>query len=798
MLSNYIKISLRNLRKHKIYTFINIFGLSLGLACSMLILIYVLREASYDRFHVNGDRIYRVGREITTAEGEVREPVTPVPLAPALLQEFPDLETAFRIRNMGKTIVRYDDHKFYENHLYYADPAIFQTLTLTMLRGDANTALNQPYSIVITKEMAEKYFGDKDPIGKSLFLNNQHDFLVTGLLADLPKTTSIYINMLCSFSTLNANSAADLNDWQAFSCQTFVMFKPGADPQKLTEQFPAFIDRHVKEKTEGIQGTLGFYLNSLQKLYLYSHLDGMSPGLITKLVSYSILAIFIALIACINFMNLSTARSATRAKEIGLRKVIGANRQELIRQLIMEAIVISVFALIVALILVKLALPVFSANVDQELSMDFRQSPLLILAFLGLTIIVGLFAGFYPAVSLSRLQPVDALNKNRMFKRRKINPRSVLVVIQFLLSSALISQTYFMGSEIRYLENKDIGFDKQNVITLPILDDEMRSTLKSFKTELRKDRSVINIASISATPGWGVPRNVKIPEGYSHDDMQLMEEVHVDADFLPTIGLKLVSGRNFSELNPTDQKDALIINELAAKKFGWDEPLGKTIQYSVGDKKYKTGVVVGMVKDFHITSLHRIIEPLFVSNQIENVNHMLIRIEPGQTTQALAAIRHTWESFYPNQPFEYGFLANSYDWYFRILDKVYAVMIFFATLGIALACMGIFALATFLAERKTKEIGIRKVLGDSTMGIMMRINYDMIKYVLIAWLFLFPYLYFTSFGEGPTMFFPYWGVNGSWIHIKTFILVFAISIVSVSYQAIRAATANPIESLRYE
>jgi putative ABC transport system permease protein len=384
----------------------------------------------------------------------------------------------------------------------------------------------------------------------------------------------------------------------------------------------------------------------------------------------------------------------------------------------------------------------------------------------------------------------------RTFKKRRFQLRSLLVTFQFFLSSVFISQTLFLNHQVNFIKNKDIGFHKQDVVVLPILDDAIRNSLKAAKYEFARNPDILNVAAASALPGLGIPRDVKVPEGYSSNDMQLMDDIHVDADFLPALNITLVSGRNFSEMNPTDRNKAVIVNQLAAKKFGWKDPIGKTIRYSVGENKFETGTVIGVVKDFHLSSLHRVIEPLFIGNQTDRLNYILVRIQPERKTEALQYIQNTWQTLFPNHPFEYSFLADSYDFYYRNVSKTQEFLGFFSLLAILLACLGIFALATFTVERKTKEIGIRKVLGDSTIRIIARLNAEILRTVGIAILCVVPLVIYE--GDFMDQFFPYKTDMSIFIYFEAVILVYVFAILSISYQAIRAATANPVEALRYE
>lgn len=796
MFKNYLKITFRNLIKHKIYSLINILGLSIGLTCSMLILIFMNHQFSYDRFHKKADRIYRLGREIAAAEGELRAPLSSAPVAKVLKQDYPEVVDVVRFKGMGKVILRYKNQQFTEKHIYFVDPSVFDVFTYPLIEGDPKTALSKPYTVVISQAMAEKYFGDDESIGKILKFNNKYDFMVTAVMKNAPKTTHRKIHMLCSFESLVAQNNPNLEDWLSFDYFTYLLLQKDTDHKTLEAKFPQLIKRYIGEDTKSLQGTLSFYLNPLKKIYLYTHLDGDSPGRITEAIYYSLLAFFLTLIACINFINLTTARSSVRAKEVGLRKVVGASRTKLVKQFLSEAISLSVLALFLAFLLVELLLPAFSNNVGVKLTLSVSQTPEIYIGFIILAFFIGLIAGIYPAFYLSRFQPTQTLKSNLIAKYKKSTMRSILVVVQFVLSIILICHTFILNNQINYLKNKEIGFHKKDVVVLPIMDERIKQSMQTFKKELLSHSYIVSVAATSSLPGLGIPRNVKIPEGYSKNEMQLMDDINVDVNFIPTLNIEMVMGRNFFETNKSDQQNAIIINQLAARKFGWIDPIGKTIQYSIGQNQFATGIVVGVVKDFHLSSMHRVIEPLFISNNPENLNHILIRVRPGKLSSTLDFIQEKWKTIYPNHPFQYDFLEDRYDIYFRTLDNVIEVLTFFAVLAILLACLGIFALAAFIAERRTKEIGIRKVLGDTTPGIVARLNFELLKYVFIAILFIIPYTYLTK--DLLSMFLPYMKSVDYFIYLKATALVFVIALLSISYQSIKSALANPVEALRYE
>jgi putative ABC transport system permease protein len=795
MLKNYFKIALRNLRKNKVYSIITIFGLSIGLACSMLMLVFVYYEFSYDRFNEKAGQIYRLGREISSAEGEIREPLSSAPTAAVLKQNYPEVIDAVRFKSMEKVIARYGDNHFYEEHVYYSDPSVFSIFTFPLVAGDPKTVLSSPYSAVVTEEMAQKYFGNEDPLGKVLILD-KNDFIVTGVMKNLPETTHRKINILCSFETLVSMKEPDLGDWLSFNYSTYLLLRRDADYGGLESALPKLIDRFIGENTKTLHGRLSFYILPLTKLHLFSHLDGFSPGLITKIISYCSMTLLLILIACINFINLSTARSSARAKEIGIRKVVGSGKGRLVKQFLFESVIVSMFALLFSFLLVELLLPAFRNKVESKLLLSASQMNEIYIGFFLLALIIGFVSGLYPAFYLSGFQPVRVLKGNLFAGQKKGKMRSVLVVIQFALSVILICHTFNVNYQSDYLTKKDVGFNKKNLVVLPVVNDKIKESLETFKTTLLNNPDIAGVTASSALPGFAILRNVKMPEGFSKNEMQLMDEINVDADFIKALNIKIILGRNFIAGSKFDQQNSIIINELAAKKFGWSNPLGKTIRYTTGNNYLATGTVVGVVKNFHVSSMFRLIEPLFISNNSKNLNHILIRINPQRIQASLQFIKDKWKSLYPHYPFQYDFLESSYDIYFRIFDKIKEMLTIFAFLAILLACLGIFALSLFITEKRTKEIGIRKVMGDTSLGIMFRLNYELLKYVFIATLLVIPYSYFIR--DFLSIMMPYTAAPDYLVYVKGVVLVFIVALLSISYQSVKAANTNPVESLKYE
>jgi putative ABC transport system permease protein len=796
MFKNYFKTVLRNLAKSKGYAFINISSLSIGMACCILLIVYIRYELSFDRYHKNADRIYRLGREMTSVGNEIKEPKSNAVAAKILTSNYPEVVTAVRFRPLGRIVVKFKDKQYYENRIWYADDSIFDVFTFPMISGNPKTALAAPYSVVITEEMTDKYFQGENPIGKILRFNNQFDFHVTGVIKNIPENSHLIFDMLCSLETLYAQNVPGLDDWMSFDFYTYILLKEGINFRELEQKFPAMIETHLASKIRTYGQALKFFLHPLTKIYLYSEREGNPPSRINNIFWNATLAIIILLIACINFMNLATARSTTRSKEVGVRKVVGAQREQLVSQFLTEAWCYSFISLIIAIVMAELALPFIRYLSGANLHIHYDEDPWLLAGFIGLAIIVGAAAGSYPAFFLSSFKPIRVLKGWLVEGRSRARLRTVLVVVQFSLSIMFIYGTEVISRQLTYMKNKNLGFEKKNVVVIPIVDDRIKRSIKSIKKELIGVSGVISAAAASHIPSWNIPMHEKIPEGFSRTEPQLMDEINVDCDFIPTMAIEVMTGRNFSEEFETDNQNAVIINETAAKKFGWNDPIGKTIQYAIGNDSFATRTVIGMVRDFHQRSLYQIIEPLFLGNNPNDLNYLIVRIMPTDVNKTVGFLKAAWSRIDPGRPFDYFFLEDSYDSYHQVVERLRDVFSFFTVFAIFIACLGIFALAAFTVEQKTKEIGIRKVVGATTLSIIFKLNSSLIKPVVIAIILAFLSTQIRFFNL--SYFFPYLVELNMFTFFKSAIMLLIIALVTISWQSFKAGRADPVESLRYE
>jgi putative ABC transport system permease protein len=800
MFSNYLKIAVRNLNRNKGYAFINIAGLAIGMACCILIVLYIQSELSFDKYHDKADRIYLLkrhgiygGKELTSSSNNA--------LSAGLMKEdFPEVENTVRIGFMPDPAVLYGEKKFYVDRALFADDSFFEIFTYPMTKGDPNTALKDPFSVVITEEIADKYFGDENPIGKSLRFNNRDNFTVTGVIKKVPYNSHLLFDMLCSFQTLysqNPKGHPFLNDFISNTFRTYILLQKGADPVTLERKFPDFIEKYGGKRLKFIGSSMDYFLMPLTDIHLHTPLSGGRTGVGTILYIYifALIAIIMLIIACINFMNLSTARSAKRAQEVGMRKVLGAERGELIRQFLCESFFFSFLALFLAFGLTELALPTMSSIAGYELSANFLKMLWLIPALLGIAVFVGFVAGSYPAFFLAAFQPARVLKGSVKTGAGNSFLRSILVVLQFSISVILIIGTFIIVRQLKYMKNKNPGFDKEQVVVLPFRDEELRKSLSTIKSELKGYSGIVNVAVSSDIPGQYPQYNQKIPEGFSQSQAQLMYDLNVDEDFIPTMGMEIIAGRNFSKEFGGDQKISVIINETAAKQFGWENPIGKRIGGYSGIK-----TVIGLVRDFHQLPVSQEIKPLYIRIDPEdayNSYRMLsIRIAPGSISRTIEFIETKWNEIYPNHPFDYFFLDESFEEQFREIERIKKLISYFAGLAIFIACLGLYGLTSFITEQRTKEIGIRKVLGATTTGIVYLISSELVKMVVIANAIAWPAAYFLM--RSWLSKFPYRENIAIMIFIFSGIAVLIIGLATVSYQTIKVALTNPVDSLKYE
>ncbi len=811
MLRHYLLVALRNARKRKSATVINIAGLAIAMACCILILVFVTGELRYDAYHTNAEQICRLASNLTLGGTPNAIATTNAPPGPAMVEEFPEVVDAVRLRPMGKQPVRVEDRHFYEERMLYADGSIFDVFSFPLTRGNPDTALADAFTVVITEEIAEKYFGDDDPVGRTLEINGRQEFTVTGVLENVRSDSHFVFDMLFSFETLLARNREMMESWSSpFIHYTYLQLTPGADVGALEQKLPALVEKHMGQGLREYGAALEYFLQPLSRIHLHSDLrhELAANGSFAVVTIFISIGVGLLLIACFNFMNLATARSATRAKEVGVRKVLGASRSELIRQFLVESLLASLIALGLALLLAHLALPWVGdlmaadsvaraegsgAMAERVLTIDYLAMPWLLPAFLGLAIVIGLVAGSYPAFFLASFDPSRTLKGGFRGARGNAIFRRALVTLQFALSLVLIIATGVVLLQQGHLRTVELGFDKEHVVVIPVMDPRLRASVPALEESLRALGSVKAAGASSHVLG-GRPSGASFaPEGYPEGETEMMDRMIIDAHFLEALGMKLARGRGFDEEFPSDEQESILINEAAARKFGWDDAVGKTIR-PPGAPTGKT--VVGVVRDFHFSSPHREIGPIHIEKNARMLRNVYVRIAAEDVAETIDALQAQWVEFDPSRPFDYFFLDESYDRQFQAEKNLGTLFTAFTALAILIACLGLYGMAAYAAQRRTKEIGIRKVLGASVPGLVLLLSRELIALCLVAnvvawpvawfltarWLERFPHRVELSFG-------PFLAAG---------LGMLVVGLLTTSLQSARAGLADPVDTLRVE
>ncbi len=798
MLINYLKIALRNLLRHKAYSAINILGLAIGISCFMLIFLFIMDEFSYDKFHSKAGRIYRLIEKIDN-EGQGEESSSaPLPVAEALQTAYPNyIESIVRFFNFQQPTLslQVGDNKYNEKNLFFVDSTLFEIFDYKLEKGDPKTALDNPNSIILTKPMAEKLFGREDPMGKTIIFEGKYNVMVTGIFEPLPSQSHINFDCLLSYSTIYTFTGPNFGtNWVWNPAWTYILLKKGVRPADLEKEFPDFVKKNYPPI---VKDQVVHYLQPLTSIHLHSDLDYeiQKNNKIATVYIFGIVGILILFIACINFMNLATARSAKRAREVGMRKVLGAERAQLIKQFIGESILISLIAVFISIFLIELLLPLFNSFSEKSLTFGFIANPFLLLILVTAGLIVGMFAGTYPAFFLSSAAPIKTLKGKYESGSRSAFLRKGLVVAQFTISSILIIGTIIIYEQLTYMQNADLGFNKEYVVVIPTRP-SMLQQIEALKNEFLRNRSVKKVTVMDEIIGQHHNTHPFHYEGLESDKQVFFPGLIIDEDFLETFDIKIVAGRNFSKEYPRDDSLSVLINEAMVKSLGWkspDEALGKEFRSAFGNER-----VVGVVKDFNYVSLQEPIGPYF----FDMVNFpffkrfMAVKINGADVHNTIEHLEKCWTQIAPAFPFEFSFLDENLDQLYKSQANLSKLIGYFSILAIFIACLGMFALSSFTAEQKTKEIGIRKVLGASTPGIVNLLSKEFLKLVLLANLFAWPVAYFAMNKWLDDFAFR---INIQfWSFIAAAIVSIMIALMTISYQSIKAAIANPIRSLRYE
>lgn len=805
---NYVKIAIRNLLKYRFVSFINLFGLTVGLTCCLLIATYVLHETSYDRYNDHADRIYRVTRSFNDPQTGVQSlhlgTVAP-PFAPLLQHDFGEIEKYTRLLPVGNIAIRYNDKMFYENDTYFADEHLFDFFKVQVIRGNPKTALADPNTIMLTEEVAKKYFGSEDPIDKIIRADNRLPLKVTGIFKPFPANAHLHPSLMISFNTLRDTAVYGeenlRTNWGNNSFLTYLMLPANYDVQKLQAGFPAFLDKHMGNAADTYKPSqwTQLHLQRLTDIHLYSHLDSEAEenGDIRRVYIFSAIALFILLIACINYMNLSTARSALRAKEIGIRKVVGARRKELIIQFLIESILLCWLATLLAFVLTWQLLPWLNKLSGQELGISILLQPMVMVPLLIVPFVVGILSGLYPALFMSSFRPVKVLKGLFKAGNSNLSFRKVLVTAQFAISIILIVCTAIVFRQMRYMQQKSLGFDRDHIVTLPYFT-ALDNQFETFRSELLSGSLVKNATRSSRIPTGRLldALNSKMSNGDTTVPITAtIKFLSADQEFINTYGVKMVAGRNFSKEYGTDSA-AFLINEAAVSLLGFASPqeaVGKSFSYGGRD-----GRLIGVFNDFHFESMHQRIVPLLIRIPPSGTafNNISVKIAGQHIPAALSHLERVWKQFLPEVPCQYTFLDENFNRLYQSEQRQGALFTVFAGIAIFIACLGLFGLSAFTISQRIKEIGIRKVLGASVNNIVVLLSSDFLKLVAIAALIAFPVAWYAM--SNWLQDFAYRTNIAWWIFPLAGIIAAIVALFTICFQAIKAALANPVKSLRSE
>lgn len=795
MLKNILLIALRNFRKDTWYSFLNIFGLTIGITFGMFLIFYVKDELSFDQHFKNADRIYRINSIIKEADRDtMRWAICPFPAAPALKNDYPEVEEAIRFVNSGRTMFKNGATRLYEDKVFFADSNVFRLFQIPFLEGDANTALIEPNTVVLSKTSAIKFFGNNKPyLGKSLENINGKVYKVTGVMEDLPKNSHFLFNILVSRNSLPADFGAN---WGSFNHYTYVLLKPGSSADRFTQKMAPMYDKYLAPIFAQYNIKIRFEAQKITDIHLHSTTvnEPEELGSMSYIYIFSAVAFFMLLIACINYMNLTTARSARRGKEIGIRKVTGSSKTQLVTQFLVESTLTAFIALLLSFGLIAIFLPLFNEIAGKFISFGTLFERDTIGIVLGVVLFVGLVGGSYPAFYLSKFNPVSVLKGSLSKGSSNVNLRRTLVVIQFSISMIMLICTWVVYGQLKYLRNKDLGFDKSHVLTVSAnTDRNIKSAVLSFKNDMRNNPNVLSVSTSNGIPGGGVSFNLFSVETSSGYVDKGIDVYGADEDYTKTLGIKMLKGRNFS--GPADTLHSILVNEKLTKEFGWGEnAIGKKIKFP-GDTSGNFLEVIGVMKDFNQKSLYNAISPLVI---IYNPNSNLIQLKlRGENIPAtVAKVETSWKNLFPDIPFEYTFLDQDFDSQYAADQKRGKIFIVFSVLTIVITCLGLLGLIAFTTQQRQKEISIRKVLGASVGEIIPLVIRNFVLLVGLSCLVAFPvaayfmnkWLKIFTYNTGLTVS-PF---------VLSAVVVLAITVLTVIFHTVKAAVSNPVKTLRSE
>lgn len=800
LIPNYLKTTFRTFRRNFTFSIINITGLAIGIACCILISMFISYEYSFDSFHSKKDQIYRINKVVTeqTSATEELHALTSGPMGLQMKLEFPEVEEVVRVRNwFNEVLVSHEEKHISVKDFVFVDSTFFKVFDFELISGNPNLALSQPLSVILSEEMSQIFFGTENPMGKTLTGLNGLDYTVTGVIENAPENSHLQYDILASWSSVNPG-ALDFSwmssRWFPQSIYTYLVLKENTNQDVLEGKFPEFMERNFPERA----GVYQLYLQPFNDIYLYSSkllwIEPFKSGNATNLKVFSLVAIFILLIACINFMNLSIAQTTKRAKEVGVRKVLGASRGQLGVQFLGETLLYSILAFALSLGLVLISKPFLAfINLD-DVFLSLSNNLDVISLILVCTVLAGLLSGLYPSAILSAFKPVVVLYNKSSNKSRGTSLRQVLVVTQFSLSICLMIGTFVINKQLDFAGKKDLGFNKDQVLVLQIGDTEISNQGEAFKNELLKNSSIVSVTGSNSHPGSTFMSYGIRPEGLEGSDNDWVSSVLLvdDFDLLDTYGFEIESGRYFNPQLSTDSSRSIVINEALAQSLGWDDPVGKRLDVP-GD--IEEGTVIGVIKNFHTQSFHRAIDPLVIFFD-QRWGELSVKISPQNTQEALGFISGKWSEFESKRPFEYEFIDQAFSKLYAEERRTRNLLTAFSGLAILVSCFGLFGLSIFAANERIKEIGIRKVLGSSLSSIILLLSKDFLKLVLIALLIAAPFSYY--FAHTWLQEFVYRTEIGTWPFLLAGLIAGSLAFLTIAWQSIRAALANPVHSLKSE
>jgi putative ABC transport system permease protein len=788
MFKNYILIALRNISRQKMYSVLNIAGLAIGMAAFLLITMYAQYELSFDSYHQNSDRIYRMVREGRT--------LTPPPLGPAMVQNFAEIEAVARIIQDKDTLVSRGDNHFLEENYYWVGPDIFRIFTLPFIHGDPESALRDSSSIVLSQSAARRYFGDQNPLGETLMIDDKRDFKVTGVMADMPPNSHFTMDVMVPFEDYFRGTEVDVTSWNSNYVYTYFLLREGADPVALQSDIHRVIEIPLFEKY-GVPKPYPeshYLVQPIKDVHLYSHREqeiSVNNDIMYVLL-FSSIAVLILLIACINYVNLTTARSTRRGKEVGVRKVVGARRIQLVQQFMGESFLLILVALGLAVVIVELTLPAFNNLVERELSMAAMAEPQFLLVLAATALFVSLLAGGYPAIIISGIKPIAILKGVFSSSKRGRSLRNILVLFQFSVTIALFICTLTINNQLDFMNNYDVGYSKNDLIVLKVRDQAVRRNIEALKAELLEYPEILGVATSGRLPNdidgfTSRALNPRLP-----DQETTIYYNTADYDFVDIYDIQIVHGRNFSREFGADEEGVFLVNEAAVRAGSWDSPLQQTMTHWSGE----TGKVIGVMKDFHLSSLHSPIAPLYIFLDPDRFSYISIKVNPVDIPATLKYVAGVMEKFSPNFPFEYSFFDQEFASVYHPEQRMVNIFVSFAILAIIVGCLGLFGLSAYTAQQRTREIGIRKVMGASVARITILLSREFIRWVVLANLIAWPIAYWAmdvwlqNFARQADQSLPYF--------LLATLVALVIAVLTVSVQSVKAATASPIEALRYE